>query len=77
MSDGCNELLFDRQCGEPVVRGGKCEKHKVERRKSLYADRRTYGSSDTPPSCGNAMCKVTAGQTVHHKWCEDHGPGWA
>jgi len=85
MSKGCDFTAVDPEhdsiwmmpCGEPVVRDGKCEKHKVERRKSLRADRRDYGSSDTPPSCGNGMCKVMAGQTIHHRWCEEHGPGWA
>ena len=77
MSEGCNHQLFERLCGMPVVRDGKCEQHKVERRKNFIADRRTYGSSDTPPSCGNAACKVMAGQTIHHKWCDEHGPGWA
>jgi hypothetical protein len=63
-------------CGEPVVRGGKCEKHKVERRKSLYSDRRRPRSSDTSPSCGNRACHVEDGETIHHLHCDDRGPGW-
>lgn len=77
MSDGCNEQIFQRRCDRPVVRDGKCEEHKVERRKNLRSDRRDFGSSDTPPSCGNTLCKVELGITKHHKWCEEHGPGWA
>lgn len=39
MSDGCNEQIFQRRCDRPVVRDGKCEEHKVERRKNLRSDR--------------------------------------
>lgn len=64
-------------CGKEVVRDGMCEEHKVERRKSLYSERRKPGSSDSPPSCGNSMCHVEFGQTRHHNFCPDYGPGWA
>jgi|SRR5271156_692021 len=64
-------------CDKPIVRGGRCEDHKVERRKSLMGNRRMFGSSDTPPSCGNSLCKVEFGETVHHLGCEERGPGWA
>lgn len=36
-----------KECGKLVVRDGKCEEHKIERRKSLHSDRRVRGSSDT------------------------------
>jgi len=77
MSEGCNEQLYQRLCGMPVVRAGKCEEHKVERRGWGRADRRSYGSSDTPPSCGKKSCKVVAGHEVHDQSCDSHGPGWA
>ena len=83
MSSTCNEELFQRLCGMPVVRDGKCEEHKVERRKQhLYGDRRRFRSSDAPTSCGNGACRSefdSEGKvvTIHHKWCDDHGPGWA
>ena len=64
-------------CGKPVVRDGKCEQHKVERRKSLIGNRRVPGSSDSPPSCGNTLCRVEWGNTCHHLMCPDRGPGWA
>ncbi len=73
----CDEQMYQRKCGRPAVRDGKCEEHKVERRKSLRMDRRTLGSSDSPPSCGNVLCKVEFGQTKHHLLCPDSGPGWA
>jgi hypothetical protein len=64
-------------CGKDVVRAGKCEQHKVERRKNVYSERRVAGSSDTPPSCGNPACRVTYGETFHNLLCPDRGPGWA
>lgn len=70
-------------CGRAVVRDGKCEVHKVERRKG-YGNRRHYESCDSPPSCNNGLChtKVKDGSggipsTVHHTACPDYGPGWA
>ena len=85
VTKGCDFRVVDPEhdslwmipCGEPVVRDGKCEKHKVERRKSLYSDRRVRGSSDTSPSCGNGLCRVEFGHTRHDTRCEDYGPGWA
>lgn len=78
-----SELAADfgmKDCGEPVVRGGKCEKHKVERRKG-YGDRRRYESCDSPPSCNNALCHTRTVDgvvnTKHHTMCPDYGPGWA
>jgi hypothetical protein len=65
------------ECGKPAVRAGKCEQHKIERRKNVYSERRVAGSSDTPPSCGNPACRVTYGETFHNLLCPDRGPGWA
>lgn len=70
-----------KECGQPAVRGGKCEQHKVERRKAWGGgDRRRYNSCDSPPSCGNALCHTeTDGKTVttrHDTRCPDYGPGW-
>ena len=64
------------ECGEPVVRGGKCEMHKVERRSEFGGDRRDHGSSDSPPSCGNTRCCVEEEKTRHDTLCDDYGPGW-
>jgi hypothetical protein len=82
---GCNYMGFDdkkpngKRCNEPVIRDGKCEKHKVERRQNF--GRRSYESCDSPTSCGNGMCHTkTDGKTVttvHHTMCPDYGPGWA
>ena len=66
-----------KECGKVVVRAGKCEQHKIERRKNVYTERRVPGSSDTPPSCGNPACRVKFGETFHHLMCPDRGPGWA
>lgn len=66
---------MDCSCGKPAVRDGKCEEHKVERR--TFGDRRFYGSSDSPTSCGNAICHVEFGKTRHNTMCPDYGPGWA
>ena len=78
-----SELAADfgmKPCGEPVVRDGKCEKHKVERRKNS-GDRRSWRSSDSPPTCGNACCWTeldgTRVVTRHNTACPDYGPGWA
>jgi hypothetical protein len=66
------------ECGKPVVRNGKCEEHKIERRKNPpFSDRRRPGSSDSEPSCGNGACRVEYGETRHHLHCPDRGPGWA
>lgn len=75
-----SELAGDfgtKACGEPVVRDGKCEKHKVERRKSLVSERRRSGSTDTPVPCGNKLCRWEHGQVNHDLMCPDRGPGWA
>jgi hypothetical protein len=83
----CDEILTagdgSYECGEPVVRGGKCERHKVERRKRHWTsgDRRRRGSSDTPPSCGNSLCHSEVlddgtAETRHGLMCPDRGPGW-
>ncbi len=40
-------------CGKPVVRDGKCEDHKVERRKEFGGgNRRQYKSCDSPRLAG-------------------------
>lgn len=87
--NACDQKILDIEdcrgfyyCGESVVRDGKCEKHKVERRKPrLSGDRRLYGSSDSPPSCNNGLCRTALDGsrvvTVHHTVCPDYGPGWA
>jgi hypothetical protein len=66
-------------CGKPVVRDGKCEEHKVERRKG-NGDRRRFESCDSLPFCGNHLChtELRFGEvrTVHHLMCPDRGPGW-
>jgi hypothetical protein len=80
-----SELAGDfgtKLCGKPVVRAGKCEQHKVERRKEFGGgDRRYYQSCDSPPSCGNGVCRteLVDGKVVtrHHTMCPDYGPGWA
>jgi hypothetical protein len=70
-----------KECGKPVVRAGKCEQHKVDRRKGNWnSDRRRPGSTDTPPSCGNGLChsEIWNGEIVtrHDLRCPDRGPGW-
>ena len=74
---GCDFELSDGvRCGKEMLRGAKCEEHKAERR-GLHGDRRSFGSSDTPPSCGNPACHVFFDETHHHIMCPDRGPGWA
>jgi hypothetical protein len=69
-------------CDKEIVRGGKCEEHKIERRRGNWnGDRRRPGSTDTPPSCGNGLChsEFWNGEVVtrHDTRCPDYGPGWA
>lgn len=81
-----SELAADfgmKECGKPVVRDGKCEQHKVERRKARGdGDRRRYRSCDSPTSCDNALCHTELDEkgkpyTRHDTRCPDYGPGWA
>lgn len=68
-------------CGKEIIRDGKCEEHKIDRRQRYDGERRRQYSTDSPSSCGNGLCHTELVNdeptTRHDTRCPDYGPGWA